>query len=137
MALFNAKTGEAAKPAPKSNTRAPDVMMPEGSHKATVAHVIPKQTSTGKLMFSLKWEDEFKRTAWQNIIVSPESVKAMNFFYTRLMPVFGLTQAIIEAEDTTEDDICNDMLWTSALVTVELEEWNGKRSPKVRWIEAI
>lgn len=137
MALFNAKTGEAAVPAPKPSKHAPDVPMPEGAHKATVVRAIPKQTQTGKLMFSLKWEDEFKRSAWQNIVVSPESEKAMKFFYGRLMPVFGLTQAIIEAEDTTPEDIANDMSGAEAVVTVEHTEWNGEKRPSVRWIEAI
>lgn len=140
MALFNTpKTPADALKTPAKGgkpERAPDVMMPEGTHKAKVAHVIPKTTSTGKIMFSLKWMDEFDRSAWQNIIISPESEKAMKFFYGRLMPVFGLTQAIIEADDTTPDDIANDMTGTDALVTVEHEEWNGKKGAKVRWLDA-
>lgn len=139
MALFNAKSdAPASKPAGGKGKKefAPDVPMPEGTHKAKAVRVIAKQTSTGKLMFSVKWEDDFQRSAWQNIVVSPESEKAMKFFYSRLMPVFGLTQAIIEADDTSEEDIVNDMTGCEALVTVEHEEWNGKKSPKVRWIEA-
>jgi len=136
MALFNAKTGETAKPAPKPSKHAPDVMMPEGAHKAKATRVLPKQTSSGKLMFSVKWEDDFQRAAWQNIVISPESEKAMNFFYSRLMPVFGLTQAIVEAEDTTPEDIANDMSGCEALVTVEYTEWNGSQRASVRWIES-
>lgn len=142
MALFNApKSNDAPKPAASGNGKqpfkqfAPDVAMPEGTHKAKVARVIPKMTSNGKHMFSVKWEDDFNRSAWQNIIISPESEKAMAFFY-RQMTVFGLTQAIIEAEDTTPDDIANDMTGAEALVTVEHEDYNGKKYTKVRWLEA-
>lgn len=137
MALFNAKSGAPSAPAPTKGSKfAPDVPMPEGTHKAKAVKVINKRTSNGKVMFSVKWEDDFQRSAWQNIIVSPESEKAMSFLYTRVMPVFGLTQAIIEAEDTTEDDIVNDMTGTEALVTVEHEDYNGKKYTKVRWLEA-
>jgi hypothetical protein len=137
VALFNQATG-APIPAPaKPSKHAPDVMMPEGAQKATVARVLPKMTSTGKHMFSVKWEDEFKRSAWQNIVISPESEKAMKFFYDRLMPVFGLTQAIIEADDTTPDDIANDMSGCTALITVEHTEYNGTTRASVRWIESI
>jgi hypothetical protein len=138
VALFNPSTG-APVPSPNAGKgkHAPDVMMPEGAAKATVVRVLPKMTSTGKHMFSVKWEDEFKRSAWQNIVISPESEKAMNFFYSRLMPVFGLTQAIIEAADTTPDDIANDMTGCTALVTVEHSEYNGSKRAGVRWIESL
>jgi hypothetical protein len=140
MALFNStpKTDDAPKQTGGKGKKqfAPDVPMPEGTHKAKSVRVLPKMTSTGKHMFSVKWEDDFNRSAWQNIIISPESQKAMTFLYTRVMPVFGLTQAIIEAEDTTPDDIANDMTGAEALVTVEHEDYNGKRYTKVRWIEA-
>jgi hypothetical protein len=137
MALFNTTTGAPVPPPAPASKHAPDVMMLEGAQKATVVRALPKMTQTGKLMFSLKWEDEFKRSAWQNIVISPESEKAMKFFYGRLMPVFGLTQAIIEADDTTHEDIANDMTGCTALITVEHSEYNGTTRASVRWIESI
>lgn len=137
MALFSAPKTDGSKPAAggKGKDFAPDVPMPEGTHKAKVVRAVPKMTSNGKHMFSLKWEDDFNRSAWQNIIISPESPKAMAFFY-RQMAVFGLTQAMVEADDTTPDDIAAEMNGTEALVTVENEAYNGKTYTKVRWLDA-
>jgi hypothetical protein len=119
--------------APPKTEYAPDVPMPIGQFPATVAFAMVKATKTGKVMFSVKWKDAQERSAWQNIVVSPESPKAMEIFY-RLMEAMGLTKGFLDADDTEPSEIAEAMVGATSTVTVEAEEWNGKTSHKVTWI---
>lgn len=118
---------------PAKQDRQPDVPMPIGTQQAEVAHTLVKSTKTGKVMFSVKWKDEADRAAWQNVVVSPESPKAMEIFYKQ-MSVLGLERSFLDADDTTADDIAEAMIGGKALVTVVDEEWNGKTYRKVTWL---
>lgn len=107
--------------------------MPVGTFDAKVVHALVKATKAGKVMFSVKWADVASRVAWQNIVVSPESEKAMDVFY-RQMEAMGLTSGFLDADDTEPGDIAAAMVGAEATVTVVDEEWNGKTYRKVSWI---
>lgn len=126
MALGNMK-------APEKTDRKPDVPMPLGTQDAEVVHTLVKATKTGKVMFSVKFADVAERTAWANLVVSPESPKAMEIL-SKQLAALGLEDDFLNAEDTTPDDIAAVMLGKKALVTVVDEEWNGKTYRKVKWI---
>lgn len=119
--------------APVKEERQPDVPMPVGTQQAEVVHTLVKSTKTGKVMFSVKFSDDAQRTAWANLVVSPESPKAMEIL-GKQMNALGLEDDFLNADDTTADDIAAVMLGKKALVTVVDEEWNGKTYRKVKWI---
>lgn len=116
---------------PSKPERQPEVPMPLGRFPAEVAHVLVKATKTGKVMFSLKWKDLQERTAWANVVVSPESPKAMEVFYSQ-MEALGLGRGFLDADETTPDDIAEALLGATATVSVIDEEWQGKTYRKVR-----
>lgn len=107
--------------------------LPVGTSKAKVAHTIVKSTKTGKVMFSVKFVDDADRYAWANLVVSPESPKAMDVL-SRQMGALGLTESFLNDDDTTTEEIAEAMIGAEALVTVADEEWNGNTYRKVVWI---
>lgn len=119
--------------APKRDEREPDVPMPVGTQPAEVVHSLVKSTKAGKVMFSVKYKDDADRTAWQNMVVSPESPKAMEVL-RRQLGALGLTSGFLDADDTTPDDIAAAMIGAKPMVTVVDEEWNGKTYRKVTWV---
>lgn len=118
--------------APKKDYPAEEPM-PVGTYDAKIVHAMVKATKAGKVMFSVKWADVASRVAWQNIVVSPESEKAMEIFY-RHMEIMGLTSAFLDADDTEPSDIAEAMIGAEAKVTVVDEEWQGKTYRKVTWL---
>lgn len=119
--------------APQKDARTPDVPMPLGTQQAEVVHTLVKSTKTGKVMFSVKFKDDADRTSWANLVVSPESPKAMEVLGKQLNAL-GLDDEFLNDEDTDANDIAAVMLGKKALVTVIDEEWNGKTYRKVSWI---
>lgn len=118
---------------PAKQEHTPDVPMPLGTQHAEVVHTLVKSTKTGKVMFSVKFKDEVGRSSWANLVVSPESPKAMSVL-ERQMNALGLETDFLNADDTTADDIAAVMIGKRALVTVIDEEWDGKTYRKVSWI---
>jgi hypothetical protein len=112
----------------------PDVPMPVGSYNAKVVFAMVKATKNGKVMFSVKWADVASRVAWQNIVVSPESGKAMEVFY-RHMAACDLGADFLDADETTPEDIAQALLGAEAVVTVVDEEYQGKTYRKITWVD--
>lgn len=108
--------------------------MPVGTFDAKVVHALVKATKTGKVMFSVKWADVASRVAWQNITVSPESPKAMDFFYKQMQEGFSLGRTFLDDDTTEPNDIAEAMIGAEATVTVVDEEYNGKTYRKVKWV---
>lgn len=108
--------------------------LPDGTHKARIKLVKVGATRNNKVRFSVLWVDQTERSAWQNIVVSPESEKAMAVFY-RQMGAIGVPEDLINDDATTPQDIAETMTGHEAIVTVETDPQWG---PQVRWVsEAV
>lgn len=141
MALFQ-KAAE-PKPAPQTSSDnggkdyPPDVPMPVGTHRAKVVFAMHKPSKTGKLGWTVKFQDGEGRVAWWAQYVSPESEKAMEIFYKN-MEILSLGPNFLNDESTTPDEVAEAMLGSEALVSVVVEAWEGREFRKIKRIaEAV
>jgi len=62
--------------------------LPEGDYDLKISEASTKTTSTGKTMYSVKCQVQggayANRLVWDNLVISPESEKAMRIFFSQM-----------------------------------------------------
>lgn len=140
MGLFP-KTAQSTTPepaAPATGPRKTDVRMDDGFHDATVVHVIPGETKTGKVRFGIKFENAAGEVAWGNIVAPDQnsSAKHIEVFY-RQMGSLGLGDGFLNDDDTTPETVAEALLGAKTRIRVGSEIYNGNLyEGKVQWIGA-
>jgi len=107
--------------------------LPIGDYPLKVIEVTEKTTSTGKTMFSVKTEVQegtYKgQWVWDNLTISPESPKAMGFFF-RKMAALGLPKEFFAAKPATSQ-VTQAMQNRSFIGTVKQETYQGTVRNKI------
>lgn len=133
MALFTAKPEAPA--APPKDERKPDVPMPVGTQKAKIVHVIPGQTSTGKVRFGIKFENDEGQTSWYNCVAPDGSNPKHTTFFYKTMEKLSLGAKYLDDPTTTPETVAEALLGMEALVSVGDEAYQGKVFRKVLSID--
>lgn len=104
--------------------------LPPGVYDVRVESVEVKQTKTGKVMFAqtlVVTSGEYaKRWLWNNMVVSPESPKAMGFFF-RDMALLGATKEFFST-DPDEPAVAAKIIGAEAKVRVDLQKNDPTRN---------
>lgn len=104
--------------------------LPPGTYDVRVESAEVKQTKTGKVMYALTLVvttgDHTKRKLWNNMVVSPESPKAMGFFF-RDMAVLGATREFFQT-DPDESAVAAKIIGADAKARVDLQSNDPTRN---------
>lgn len=135
--MFNTKTDAPQ----KTGDRPEQEPMPLGSQTAKVVHVIPGQTSTGKVRFGIKFENEAGEVSWHNCY--GPNVDGSGFatpmgerFFYKTMANLSMGKKFID-EAASVEEVAEALLGSEALVTVADEAYNGKVYRKVIYVDAV
>lgn len=104
--------------------------LPPGTYDVRVESAEVKQTKTGKVMYALTLVvtsgNHAKRKLWNNMVVSPESPKAMGFFF-RDMAVLGATREFFQT-DPDESAVAAKIIGADAKARVDLQSNDPTRN---------
>lgn len=109
----------------------------QGQHRVRIIDATAGQSSTNKLMFTIKTEiidgPDVKRKMTTNLTVSPENGTALAIFFQN-MAAIGIPQSFFEQEPTP-DHIAAAMIGREVTVVVKHETWQGVLRGKIdRWL---
>lgn len=104
--------------------------LPQGTYDMIVDSVEVKQTKTGKTMFVLVLKvasgEHQNRKVWNNMVVSPESPKAMGFFF-RDMAALGADQAFFSG-NPDDSDVAAKIMGASVTAKVGFQKDDPTRN---------
>jgi hypothetical protein len=109
----------------------------EGKTRVKIVDAQAGQSSTGKVMFTLKCEilegPDTKRKTTTNITLSPENGTALAIFFQN-MTAIGLDDAFF-AQEPSPDQVAAAMIAREADVMIKHETWQGVKRGKIdRWL---
>jgi hypothetical protein len=109
----------------------------EGQHRVRITDASAGQSSTGKLMFTIKTEilegTDAKRKMTTNLTVSPENGTALAIFFQN-MSAIGIPDTFF-AQEPQPDQIAQAMIGREVTVVVKHETWQGVKRGKIdRWL---
>lgn len=108
--------------------------VPAGTYEAREDGTTFRPTATGKNMFMTTFVITAGplagRKVWNNFVVSPESPKAMGFFF-KDMAALGADDAFFETEPTNEA-ICARIAGANVTITVRLQKDDPSRNEVAR-----
>lgn len=110
----------------------------EGVHPARIIECNAGQSSTGKLMFTIKVEitggPDAKRKTTTNLTLSPENGTALAIFFQNLDAI-GIPESFF-AQEPNPDQIAAAMVGRMVDVKIKHEVWQGVTRGKIdRWIK--
>jgi hypothetical protein len=107
--------------------------VPAGTYDAVVDRVNVKETRAGKRMFGLMFRiaggPENGGTIWTNLVVSPESPRALGILFQQF-DALGLGTEFF-AGDPSDDQIAAALENQTASIIVKIGEWDGMPRPEI------
>lgn len=111
--------------------------VPAGKYEAIAERVNVKETKSGKTMFGVMFRivagPENGSTIWTNLVVSPDSPRALGILFQQF-DAMGLTSTFF-AENPSDEQIAAALENARATITVKIGEWDGMPRPEVNRIE--
>ena len=111
--------------------------LPVGEYSIVIDSAEHTTTQGGKSMFKTKMKVQGGphdgRFVWNQFVISPESPKAIGFFFSQ-MKALGLGQEFFESQPD-EQVLANSLVGRTANVTLGQREWQGQVRNEVKSIK--